>query len=205
LKKLLMMMKFTTFTSNLFVFASLLGAPTALAQTSQDGTWLDDNTNWNEAAMAIPQAPVQDGNMFEGCEHVIRPAALPEDERVQAAGWTLTNSARVFGDTTVITAMASAGGQCRPFDYQVFVFTDGEFSGTLSPVMMDARTDGSLVDFSLYREGFMDATFNRYKPDDAQCCASSESRLFYEVDTSTTPPVLVPQLPANTYPQPEYK
>jgi hypothetical protein len=47
-----------------------------------------------------------------------------------------------------------------------------------------------------------DASFNRYQPGDAQCCASRESRLFYEVDTSTNPPVLVPQLPASSVDRP---
>lgn len=196
------MMKLMAFIPNVLALASLLWVPSALAQTSQDGSWLDQTTNWNEVGGAIPPAPMREGDVFAGCEHVVRPATLPEDELVQAAGWALTDAAQVYGNTTVITAMASVGGQCRPFDYQVFVFTDGEFSGTLSPVVMDSRSDGSLYDINLYRDGYIDASFNRYKPDDAQCCASSESRLFYEVDRSTNPPVLVPQLPASTTPRP---
>jgi hypothetical protein len=83
-------------------------------------------------------------------------------------------------------------------DFQVFVFTNGKFSGTLSPIPMDSRTDGSLFKLELYREGMIDASFNRYVPGDAQCCASGESRVFYKVDTQSKPPSLVPQLPAAT-------
>ena len=32
---------------------------------------------------------------------------------------------------------------CRPWSYQVFVFVGERFAGTLSPVLMDARTDGA--------------------------------------------------------------
>ena len=170
----------------------------AAAQAFPDGTWLDTETNWNQPGAAIPVAPPQDGTNLENCDHTVRPAVLPEDEQVEAAGWTLTGAAQIYGDTTMVTGMANADGMCRPLAYQIFVFTDGEFSGTLSPVPMDSRTDGSSYGLNLYREGFIGASFNRYKPDDALCCASGESRLFYEVDTSTTPPVLVPQLPADT-------
>jgi hypothetical protein len=125
-----------------------------------------------------------------------------EDKLVEAAGWTLTNAAQIYGATTLVTGMADADGMCRPAAYQVFVFTNGGFSGTLSPIPMDARTDGSLFELDLYREGMIDASFNRYQTGDAQCCASRESRLFYEIDTSTNPPVLVPQLPASTVDRP---
>jgi hypothetical protein len=181
-----------------WVLASTLLASNAWAGNSQDGTWLDTETNWNTAGAMIPQAPEQDGNNLPNCEHTFRPAALLEDALVEAAGWTLTGPAQMYGDTTVITGMANADGMCRPFQYQVFVFTDGEFSGTLSPIVMDSRTDGSLFDLNLYGDGRLDASFNRYAPEDALCCASGESRLFYEVDTTGDNPVLVPQLPADT-------
>jgi hypothetical protein len=173
--------------------------PSSLAAPSQDGTWLDKGMNWNTPGAVIPEAPEQNGHNLSNCEHTVRSAALPADEAVEAAGWTLTGAARIYGDTTVITGMANADGMCRPFQYQVFVFTDGEFSGTLSPIVMDSRTDGSLVDYDLYREGMIDAAFNRYQSGDAQCCASRESRIFYEIDATDESPVLVPKLPANTY------
>ena len=180
------------------VLASMLLAPMSLAQTEPSGTWLDEVTNWNEAGAAMPQAPEQDGSNLTECEHTVRPAALPEDDLVMAAGWSLTGAAQVYGDTTVIMGMANADGMCRPLAYQVFVFTAGEFSGTMSPVPMDSRTDGSLFDLNLYNEGSLDASFNRYTPEDALCCASGQSRLFYQVETESDSPVLVPGLPADT-------
>ncbi|NJL48320.1 MAG: LppP/LprE family lipoprotein [Leptolyngbyaceae cyanobacterium SM2_5_2] len=189
--------------SGSLALASLVLAHSSLAQVEPSGVWLDEAANWNQVGASIPQAPAFEATNLADCQHTVRPAVLPEDEQVEAAGWTLTDSAQIYGDTVLITGMANADGMCRPFAYQVFVFTDGDFSGTLSPIPMNSREDGSLFDLDLYRDGFISAAFNRYQPEDAQCCASRESRLFYEVDVSTNPPVLVPQWPASTVDRPQ--
>lgn len=192
---------FTSLVSNALVVGSMLLAPTAIAQPEPNGVWLDSDTNWNSPNAAIPQAPVfEGGGNLPNCLDNARQGALYEDALVEAAGWTLTGAAQIFGDTTVVTAMANADGMCRPTAYQVFVFTDGAFSGTLSPTPMDARTDGSLVTVNLYQEGYLSASFNRYTPEDALCCPSQTSSLFYEVELFDDAPVVVPQLPANTSP-----
>ncbi len=182
---------------------SLLWIHPSMAQLDPSGTWLDEDSNWNSPGGSLPQAPVPEFSALADCEISIRPATLPEDQQVEAAGWTLTGDARLYGDTTIITGMADADGMCRPLDYQVFIFTGGEFSGTLSPIPMDSRTDGSLIRFALYREGFIDASFNRYTAEDPLCCASSQSRVFYEVEIQNDGPVVVPRLPADTISSPE--
>lgn len=183
-------------------FSSFLLGISVSAQTLPSGDWLDSDTNWNQAGMPIPPAPEQETSSIPDCQHVVRPAALPEDDQIVAAGWTLANPAQIYGATTLVTGMANADGMCRPMVYQVFVFTAGEFTGTLSPIPMDSRTDGSLVRFDLYREGSIDAVFNRYDPGDALCCGSGESRLFYSVERREASPLLIPQLPADTYERP---
>jgi hypothetical protein len=176
-----------------------LGVSSVKAESEPSGKWLDADRNWNEAGTLLPQAPTQEGNNLANCQHTVRPAVLPEDKLVEEAGWTLTDAAQIYGATTIVTGMADADGMCRPLDYQVFVFSNGKFVGTLSPIPMDSRTDGSLIDFHLYRDGYIDASFNRYAPEDAMCCASQKSRTFYEVNNKTNPPLLVPKLPADTY------
>ncbi|MGF1460146.1 MAG: LppP/LprE family lipoprotein [Leptolyngbyaceae cyanobacterium] len=195
-------MKTVSLISGSMVLASLLLAPHTSAQTSQDGTWLDGDTNWNVAGAEIPQAPNSEFSNLPECEQTIRKSRLYEDALVEAAGWSLSGPAYIFGDTTVITGMADADGMCRPFSYQTFVFVDGEFAGTLSPNLMDSRTDGSLFDVNLYRDGAIDASFNRYSREDALCCASRESRVFYEVEMTSDGPVLMPGLPASTIDRP---
>lgn len=182
----------------LAILVALWCATSAPAWAGEGGAWLEGTTaNWNRAGGAIPQAPPQEGEPFAGCERMLRPATLPEDALVTAAGWTLSGAAHVFGNTTVVKAMADVGAQCRPFDFQVFVFVDGTFAGTLSPLPMQSRSDGSLFEFEVIREGRIHAAFNRYLPDDPQCCASGSARLYYEVDVTADPPVLVPQFPAH--------
>lgn len=178
--------------------AAILLAPVAIAQASQDGSWLDEGTNWNMPSATIPAAPELESSNLSECVHTFRSPRLYEDALVEAAGWTLTGPAQIFGDTTVITGMANADGMCRPFSYQVFVFVDGIFAGTVSPILMDSRTDGSLFDLNLYRDGAINAAFNRYSPEDALCCASAENRVFYQVEVTPDGPVLNPQFPAST-------
>jgi hypothetical protein len=186
--------------SSSLVLGSMLLAPTAIAQ-GEPGAWLDGSTTWNKPNAAIPKAPSPEGGgNLPSCQDSLRPAALPEDALIEAAGWSLTGPAQIFGNTTIVTGAANADGMCRPLSYQVFVFTDGEFSGTLSPTPMDSRTDGSLISVDLYREGYLSASFNRYTPEDALCCASQSSFLFYEVDMVEGAAVLVPQFPASTSP-----
>jgi hypothetical protein len=177
-------------------------AKLALAQTEPSGSWLDGNTNWNQAGAQLPQAPKQEGNNLPNCQEGLRRASLPEDQLVTAAGWTLTGAAQTYNDTTLITGMANADGMCRPLQYQVFVFTNGVFSGTLSPTPMDSRTDGSLVNVNLYRDGYLSASFNRYEASDALCCPSRESQVFYEVKPQGNAAIVVPQFPISTSPSP---
>lgn len=188
--------------SSISLLLNLTALPLKVAaQDSPTGAWLEEETNWNEAGAEIPQAPTYDDeNNLVNCEQSFRQATLPEDELVEAAGWTLTGSAQVFNGTTLITGMGNADGMCRPLDYQIFVFSEGEFAGTLSPVLMDSRTDGSVFNVELYGDDTVSTHFNRYNPNDALCCASGESRLFYNLDTEGEIPVLVPQLPTETYP-----
>lgn len=177
----------------------MLLAPIAIAQAEPSRDWFNEATHWNTPGTSIPTAPSPDGGTnLADCTIGNRTAALPEDAQVEAAGWTLTGSAQIYGATTVITGMTNADGMCRPLGYQVFVFTNGEFSGTLSPIPMDSRTDGSLSAYHLYREGYIDATFSRYTPEDPLCCPSQQSRVFYEIEMQNDRPVLVPQLPADT-------
>ncbi|MFM7427163.1 MAG: LppP/LprE family lipoprotein [Elainella sp.] len=186
--------------SSALLLAAMLLPPLALAQTASSDSWLDGNTNWNQAGATIPQAPEQEGNNLPNCQQGLRRATLPEDQLVTAAGWTLSGAAQTYNDTTVITGMANADGMCRPLQYQVFVFTKGMFSGTLSPTPMDSRTDGSLFNVDLYRDGYLSASFNRYDASDPLCCPSRESLMLYEVKPEGNAAVVVPQLPASTSP-----
>ncbi|WP_448563606.1 LppP/LprE family lipoprotein [Trichothermofontia sp.] len=175
----------------------LLLTPIARADRPVGGGWLDRSENWNQPGASVPQAPRPEGGNLANCANNRRSAALPEDALVTAGGWTLTGAAHIYGPTTVVMGMADADGMCRPLQYQVFVFQNGQFAGTLSPQPMDARSDGSLISRDLYRDDFLSATFARYTPADALCCPSGKSSLSYTIQMRAGKPVLVPQLPAS--------
>jgi hypothetical protein len=82
---------------------------------------------------------------------------------------------------------------CRPLGYNVFVFVDGQFAGTIAPDSMDSRTDGSGdVRFFATRDSIT-AEFQRYTPTDPLCCPSVTNTVFYQINRTRSGPVLEPQ------------
>ena len=82
---------------------------------------------------------------------------------------------------------------CRPLGYQEFVFVDGVFAGTTSPKLMNARTDGSLLETDIKSSTQLTAQFARYTDRDALCCASRTSTVTYRIDgVNINRPLIVP-------------
>ena len=211
-----------------------------LAQAAPSGAWLDSATpNWNQAGATVPQSPAptssstqstynwwtgagspdgpsiltsspEEKTYFERCKSFVRPGTLAEDTLLEDAGWVLFGQAHVFGKITVVMAMAAVDGMCRPSQYQAFVFVDGRFAGSLSPSLMDSRTDGSIETIQFVQDpqapknapalGTMVpyASFRRYQASDPLCCPSATSTVIYGLDIDGDKPVAVPQLPAQT-------
>lgn len=168
---------------------------------SQRQKWLDQEKpiNWNKPGANIPTAPKLEFNNLAECKDLFRPANTAIDKMVRKAGWQLFGPLEIFGETTLVRAMANADGQCRPLEYQVFVFYNGKFAGTISPVTMNSRTDGSLKDVFLYREKTLNTEFARYQDSDAMCCPSASTSVSFKIDNKNSMPVLVPTS-INTYP-----
>jgi hypothetical protein len=73
--------------------------------------------------------------------------------------------------------------------FQVFVFADGAFAGTISPTPMDSRTDGTGHIVGLFGRDFLSGQFQRYTPTDPLCCPSSTFAVKYSIGDDQ---VLVP-------------
>jgi len=173
-------------------FAVLLSlAPTA---ASADGTWLDQPlSNWNHAGMAIPQAPPMDPSTNPQCLPQKRPVETYADQALIDSGWTIFSGYHAGWDTYVVAALSGYDGMCRPLGYNVFVFADGQFAGTISPDMMDSRTDGTGdVRFFAAKDTII-AEFQRYTPSDPLCCPSGHATVFYKVNHTPAGPVLSPE------------
>ena len=159
------------------------------------GSWLDKQKpdNWNTAEMTVPKAPkMANPEMASRCDETLRPATLATDKILEAAGWRLFGAAQVFGDITVVRALAGYDGMCRPGNYQGFVFYKGRLAGTMSPRLMDARTDASLGTVWVMGPTQMHAEFVRYSEKDPLCCPSATTDVSYELDVKGSAPLLVP-------------
>jgi hypothetical protein len=105
-------------------------------------------------------------------------------------GWTLFGPAQVFGETEVLLVASSVDGMCRPLGFQGFVWVDGEIAGTISPALMDSRTDGAAGLVQLRSADRLDVEFARYAPTDPLCCPSRVTAVSYRVQRTPSGPVL---------------
>src|SRR5262249_12416793 len=125
-----------------FLLCLLMTASTMLAQ-NPSGAWLDFQPKpWNRPGMAVPHAPVIDHQTPAICKPLPHRTGTPEERAVTTVGWLVFTSLRDGHGVTVVGASADLDGMCRPNQYQDFVFVDGKFAGTLSPILMGARSDG---------------------------------------------------------------
>ena len=90
----------------------------------------------------------------------------------------------------MIAGAADYDGMCRPRQYQFFVFSGGTFVGTLSPVPMDSRTDGSLNRVTVEGDRKLKAYYARYAQKDPLCCPSRTTTVLFSI--AHDPPVLKP-------------
>lgn len=160
------------------------------------GSWLEEEKlqNWNKVGASVPQAPKNDGyDNIERCGEQARNPSTPEDEALVKAGWILFGPIQVYGQTSVRSAMSNADGMCRPMGYQEFVFVDGKFAGTLSPIPMSSRMDGSAIKTYLPQENRLTTVFNRYNKEDPLCCPSRTSNVSYIIEFQRGIPVVIPQ------------
>lgn len=174
-------MKKTIFT---IIFTVCFGSAVS-AQTS----WLDRpiTTNWNNGSGVVPTAPRETASSPNStmCRETIRVADSLADRAVTRAGWFLFGPSYNYGTITIVTAMASVDGMCRPNQYNGFVFVSNRFAGTLSPTPTDARSDGALGDINFFNPDNLTVEFARYTDDDALCCPSRTSTVTYTITTGT--------------------
>ncbi|MGH2586332.1 MAG: LppP/LprE family lipoprotein [Dehalococcoidia bacterium] len=185
------------------------GAGGAVARA--DGAWLDQQPlqNWNQPGMPIPHAPVVpagEGDIRQGdfpptCLGTIRQPQTDEDSAVAARGWHLVGAFQGGYGAMIVIGTSSFDGMCRPVGFQEFVFFHQTFIGTISPQLMDSRTDGVVQDVNISPSfsgmtpaaPSLTASFSRYTANDALCCPSAVSTVNYEIQRAPAGWVLVPK------------
>lgn len=176
-------------------FALTLGAHSSLA----DGAWLTPPyTSWNTPGMSIPLAgpATSDDTEFSSTPCLPRTPETAEDKAVSGAGWTLFDAYISGWGMTVIDGERGYDGMCRPLDWQSFVFVNGVFAGTLSPVDMEARTTGDLLGVRVLPGGTsIVAQYAKYVGSDPFCCPSQDMSITYDVNSQGGLPVVTPYNP----------
>lgn len=180
--------------------AAILAAAlaTVAAQGQSASPWLDRPlTSWNTAGAAIPAAPTS----AEATAAVIArckldpPRSTAGEQALDAAGWIPFwnfDQQIVHGDVEIVGGMREADGMCRPLAYNLFVFVEKRFAGTLSPTLMSSRLDASS---GVVRAAppLVTTEFARYGPSDPLCCPSSRVTVRYRIDRTPAGPVVVPE------------
>jgi hypothetical protein len=182
---------FTALVTPLFAGAGYRVLSDAVIPFTQQSTaspgpsrWLDSKSqNWNRPGMSIPTAPQRTGESGATCPTLIAKPQSDEELALDRAGWLLFSGRKPTpqGSVSVILAMLGFDGRCQPYEYQLFVFVDGEFAGTLSPDLMYPRLDGSAIEVSFNANQGPTVEFARYGPDDPLCCASRISTAEYKI------------------------
>lgn len=179
-----------------FLVVALAAAAPGVAQAPpRGGDWLDRPPSaWNRAGAPLPSAPEgwRDAENREACAVAIRPPTSDVDRVLTDAGWFLFGPVQGWGDAVVLMANAAWDGMCRPWRYQYFVFVGGRFAGTLSPDLMDARTDGAGQRITLASESELAADFLRYGETDALCCPTRISEARFQIVRGAEGPVVMP-------------
>ena len=182
----------SAFSTVAFLAVILSGQPASKGFGDDKTIWLDApvKKQWDHAGRPVPHVPRGAGVDAE-CMKYRHRAETGEERMVEKAGWFLMDKATVHNGIVVVTGQASNAGMCRSAQYQEFAFVDGAFAGTLSPVLMNARSDGSTANVSVPGDGRIVADFSRYSERDPLCCPSRISTVEYEIIRADGKPLVV--------------
>lgn len=175
------------------VFALAIGSVVLPASVRADGGWLDQEppAAWNLPGASVPAAPASGaGAVNPECGRAPVVAQSAEERAVRTAGWYLLGAEQRVGSTVVVGGGSGYDGMCRPLGYQYFVFVGGVFAGTVSPVVMDSRSDGAANLVTVGDDGAVTVQFARYTEQDALCCPSRLTTGTFQVVVSKGSPVL---------------
>jgi hypothetical protein len=181
-----------------FLTATLI-ALTFGGVASAQTIWLDQPLHvWNVAGAPIPTAPP--AQLAQAmCRAQERSANAPEESPVAGAGWRLETYWPIqrSGSLAVVLATSDYDGMCRPLNFNAFVFSNGAFVGTLSPVNMISRTDGVLNRLPTVQSSTaIQALFTRYAPTDPLYCPSlPSSQVTYQLTNGVIAPVKIESVP----------
>ena len=169
----------------LSICALLITATIAFLSAQTGARWLDRPlTAWNRPGFSVATAPMTlDGqallNKRCGSPTSASVASLDALRRARWVPFLHLDQAIARNDIEVAGGMTGATPGCEPESFNLFVFVDGVFAGTVSPVMMTPSRDGAAGAVRITGANTMTVEFARYGAGDPECCPSSRVRVSY--------------------------
>jgi len=184
-----------------FVVLMLVAVSATGAFAQSAGAWLDrPMQGWNTAGGAMPSSrslPVASSATLDRCK-VTAPAPTPNQGSTSAvpilsrAGWRPylhQDRALVRQGLEILGGLTDMTQACEPVHFNLFVFVDGRFAGTLAPAPMTTARDGAVGAVRIVNETALTAEFARYAANDSECCPSSRVKVTYRIDRGEAPVV----------------
>lgn len=177
---------------------AVLLTSTALARQSTATTsWLDRPlTNWNHAERlpAAASAAGEDPDALRARCAITRGESAAH-RALEENGWMPyhhLDRELTRGDVEILAGMTAADAACQPTHFQIFVFVQGRFAGTLSPQPMTAGRDGFAGAVRIIEADTISSEFARFREGDASCCPTSRMTVRFRIDRAGEQALLVP-------------
>ncbi|MPZ20602.1 MAG: hypothetical protein GEV06_22225 [Luteitalea sp.] len=177
--------------------AVLLTSPAVARQGAAGTNWLDQPlTNWNDADRLPAAAPPrgEDGDALRARCGITR-GESPAHRTLEEEGWTPyshLDRELTRGDVELLAGMTAADEACQPTHFQMFVFVQGRFAGTLSPQPMTTGRDGSAGAVRIIEADIIRGEFARFQDSDAPCCPTSRMTVQYRIDRTGKHALVIP-------------
>jgi hypothetical protein len=121
--------------------------------------------------------------------------ASPESVRaLQGARWVSylhLDQAIARNGIEVVGGMTAATPGCEPESFNLFVFVNGAFAGTLSRAAMTPSRDSVAGAVRITGADTLMVDFARFRPGDSDCCPSSRERVTYRIEKTGAGATLV--------------
>ena len=91
----------------------------------------------------------------------------------------------------VVGGMTAASPGCEPESFNLFVFVNGSFAGTVSAAAMTPSRDRAAGAVRITGADTFTVEFARYQSGDPECCPSSRDRTSYRIEKTGAGPTLV--------------
>lgn len=148
------------------------------------------------AQISVPSSPLSADAYFSlekrcGTPKSASPESIAALRRARWVPFLHLDQAIARNGIEVIGGMTAATPGCAPERFNLFVFAEGKFAGTVASTAMTPSRDEAAGAVRVTGADTITVEFARYLPGDPECCPSSRERVSYRIETKGAGPTLV--------------